>query len=208
MDPLPDKPPGCEITDAADANGVTLSWPAYKSDGGRYAGAGCLGFWLCGWAVGWFVTLAVIVQGRGHPFLYLWFAFWTVGGAVVVAILRREVVPPTPEFVRLGTDALKYDPGSGPSESRSCAELPSGKIVPISPAPAAEVPKAAIRGFGVDRVNERQRLYFDLEDRRVEIGGGLTESERAWLFAVLQQWLGAPRPAAPWARKSKEEAQA
>lgn len=211
MDPLPDKPPGCEVTDAVDAGGVTLSWPAYKSDGGRYAGAGGLVFWLCGWAVGWFFGARAIVLGQGHVFLYLWFAFWTVGGAAVIAVLRRQVLPPTPESVRLEADALKYEPGRGPDDLRSCAELPSGKVVPVTPAPAEEVPKAAIRGFGIDRVNERQRLYFDLDDRRVEIGGCLSECERAWLFAVLQRWLGPPRPAPPWsrnARNSKEEAQA
>ena len=51
-----------------------------------------------------------------------------------------------------------------------------------------------VGGFVIDRVNDRQRLYFDQNDRRVEIGGCLTESERAWLLVVFQRWLGEPGP--------------
>ena len=110
--------------------------------------------------------------------------------------------------MRLEADRLRYYPGRGPSEDRSCAELPSGAVVPVTPAPAAEAARSAIRGFTVDRVNDRERLYFDLDDRRVEIGGCLTESERAWLFAVLQRWLGEPRPAPAWARGARRDAPA
>ena len=207
---MPDKPPGCEITDAADAGGVTLSWPAYKA-GTAHAGGWFAAFWLCSWMGMAMITLVATLQGRGSAFLHFLFAVWTAAGAIALAAWRWKPVPPTPEFVRLEADALRYDPGSGPGEARSCAELPSGRVVPVAPAAAADVPKAAVRGFGIDRVNDRQRLYFDLEGRRVEIGGCLTESERAWLFDVLRRWLGTPRTAAPWSREAqrgKEEAQA
>lgn len=208
MDPLPDMPPGCEITADADANGLTLSWPAYKSDGGRYAGAGGLAIWLCGWAAGWFLAARAIVLGQGHPFLFLWFAFWTVGGVFVVLKLWEIIRSVRPEFVRLEADRLQYYPGRGPDEDRSCAELPSGAVVPVTPSPPAEAARSAVRRFAIDRVNDRQRLYFDLDGRRVEIGGCLTESERAWLFAVLQRWLGEPRPAPAWVHGARRAAPA
>src|SRR5687767_3794413 len=133
VDILPDMPPGCEITAAADASGVTLSWPAYKTDGARYAGAGFLAFWLCGWAAGWFFAASAILLGQGHPFLFLWFALWTVGGVFAVLKLWEIVRPIRPESVRLEADRLRYYPGRGPSEDRSCAELPSGAVVPVTP---------------------------------------------------------------------------
>lgn len=202
MDTLPDVPPGVDIVVARDAGGVTLSWSAYKVDGPRHSGSVGLAFWLCGWAVGWFFGARAIVLGQGHPFLFLWFAGWTVGGGVVVWILVQSFRPVRPEFVRLEADRLRYDPGRGPSDSRSCADLPGGGVMPVAPAPAADVSRAAIRAFAIDRVSGRQRLYFDASDRRTEIGGCLTEAERAWLFAVLQQWIGNPRPARQWARSA------
>jgi hypothetical protein len=193
-------PPGCEITATTGADGVTLSWSAYKSGRGRYAGAGFLAFWLCIWAASWFFVARAIVLGQAHPFVLVWFAGWTVAGGVAVWHLWVIFRPVRPEFVRLTADRLQYYPGRGPSEARTCAELPSGKVVPVTPSPATEVSRLAVRKLAIDHVNDRQRLCFDLDDRRVEIGGCLTESERAWLFGVLQRWLGEPHPAPAWVR--------
>ena len=79
-------------------------------------------------------------------------------------------------------------------------------MVPVTPSPPAEAARTAVRAFAIDRVNDRERLYFDLDERRVEIGGCLTESERAWLFAVLRRWLGEARPAPAWARGARPAA--
>lgn len=200
MNPMPDMPPGCEIAAAPDAAGVTLSWPAYKPATGWEYGAGGLLFWLCLWTAGGLTALAVLVSGKGHPFLVLWLCGWAAGEWFAVVKLRELFRPPTPESVRLEANALKYDPGTGPREGRSCAELPDGKVVPVVPAPATEVGRAAVRGFGIDSVSGRERLYFDRGAHRVEIGGCLSASERAWLFAVLRDWFGEPRPAPAWSR--------
>ena len=209
MNPLPDLPPGAEITVENDANGVTLSWSAYKSDGSRFAGAGFLTIWLCGWAAGWFFAARAVVLGQVNSFalvfVLVWLAFWTLAGVVVVLKLVEMFRAIRPEFVRLEADRIQYYPGRGPSEARSCADLPSGGVMPVCPSPPADAPKSAVRGFVVDRVNERQRLYFDLDNRRVEIGGCLYESERAWLFAVLQRWLGEPSPAPSWAHGARRD---
>lgn len=198
---MPDKPAGCEITDAADADGMTLSWPAYKAGAGETS-ARWLAPWVYFWALGLLVALVALVISRGDASLWAWSVAWAVVGGAVTLALRNASRPPTPEQVRLEPHRLRYAPGHGPSEARSCAELPDGRVMPVTPAPATEVPKAAILGFGIDRVNDRQRLYFDTDDRRMEIGGCLTESERAWLFGVLQRWLGrVPRPA-PWAKRA------
>jgi hypothetical protein len=203
VDPLPDIPPGCKITASIEAGGVTLSWPAYRSGQARYAGAWFLAFWLCGWAVGWFVAAYAIVLGQAHPFVFVWLLGWTFAGGCVAWHQWEIFRPIRPEFVRLEADRLQYDPGRGPGEARTCAELPSGAVLEVTPAPATEVSRFAVRRFAIDRVNDRQRLYFDADDRRVEIGGCLSESERAWLFVVLQQWLGQPRPAPAWLRAGR-----
>ena len=208
MDATTSDPDRGEITEAADTTGITLSWPAYKANARRYVSAGYLAIWLVFAALGWFTAAEAVAKRQGNGLFFFWSAFGVVGTALALPHLWRLLRGRTPEFVRLEADRLKYDPGHGPSEARSCAELPDGKVVPVTPAPATEASRTAIRGFGIDRVNGRQRLYFDTDDRRVEIGGCLTEAERAWLFAVLQRWLGKPAapPWSPAAQRHKEEA--
>lgn len=189
-----------EITETADATGVSFAWPAYKAVGDASHAVAWWAFVITGivWAVVWFFALAGAASVSGVLCLF----GWTVGGAAFFWLLRHVVLPTTPELVRLEADALRYDPGSGPDYLRSCAELPNGKVVPVTPAKAAVVPKAAVRGFTIDRVNDRQRLVVDADGRRFEIGGCLTEAERAWLFAALQKWLGRP-VTPPWSREAR-----
>ena len=207
---MPAMPPGCEIAAAPDAQGVTLSWPAYKGpEPGRYATGGFLLFWLSFWTLFGVTAIFQFVTGRGSPFLAFWLCGWAAGEAVVGWKLWDMFRPIRPEWVRLGTDRLEYDPGRGPSEQRSCADLPGGRVVAVAPAPPMAVPKAAVRGVGVDHLpNGRGRLYVELDDRRVEVGGCLTASERAWLLAVLRRWLGAAGPAPRWAPPRKSGASA
>lgn len=207
MDATPEMPAGAEITRTVDAHGVTLSWDAYKP-GARsmqIPAAVFLLIWLSGWTIGGIVSVLSLVNGRGHPLLVLWLCGWAAGEVFVAWHLYNMFRAPTPESVRLEADALSYDPGCGPDEARSCAERPDGKIVPVTPAPAAAVARTAVRKFGIDCVNERERLYVDTDGRRFEIGGCLTGPERAWVLAVLQQWLGRSAAAPPWAREARHK---
>lgn len=192
-----------EITETADAAGVTFAWPAYKPEAQRTQN---LLTWVLlllalAWTVGGLVTLWQLLRAPSG-LMALWLGLWAIGQVFIVRGLLTVLRPVLPERVRLEADRLSYYPGRGPSEQRSCAELPNGKVVPVTPAPAAEVAKSAVRGFAIDRVNDRQRLVIDADDRRFEIGGCLTEAERAWLFAALQKWLGRP-VVQPWSREAR-----
>lgn len=192
-----------EITETADAAGVTFAWPAYKADAPSVPNKFTPYLLLC--AVGWVVIglfTAWQLFDSPKPFLVVWLFVWAAGLMVMVGQLLPLIRPVLPEHVRLETDRLSYYPGRGPDELRTCAELPNGKVVPVTPAPAAEVSKATVRGFTLDRVNDRQRLVVDTDGRRFEIGGCLTEAERAWLFAALQKWLGRP-VVQPWSREAR-----
>jgi hypothetical protein len=205
MPTLPDPPPGCEITTAADGEVASFAWSAYKPGyTGLGAAAGLL-FWLALWTAGGVMAVLAVASGRGHPFLYVWLCGWLAGEVFAAVKVWQLVAPVRPERVRLGPDRLDYDPGRGPDEARSCADLPDGTVVPVTPAPAASIPKARIDRVGVDQVNGRERLFLDTPDGRMEIGGCLLPSERAWLLAVLRQWLGAPAHA-PWTRPHVSEA--
>jgi hypothetical protein len=84
---------------------------------------------------------------------------------------------------------LRYDPGRSPYNPwQQYGWWGWGHPAALKPTPAAEVARSDIRGFVLERVGERQRLCFDQGADRLEIGAGLREPEREWLFAVLRKW--------------------
>jgi hypothetical protein len=157
---------------------VTLSWPA-PSDNRfrRYTDRMLMVFWLYGWAASLVWPVGQIANGTADPFLVAWVATWTLGGAVALWALGNSFRPARPESVRLGSEALLHDAGG----SRRCWGPPGG----LKP---TQVARSDIRGFVLERDGERQRLYLDRGADRLEIGAGLREPEREWLFAVLQSW--------------------
>jgi len=42
----------------------------------------------------------------------------------------------------------------------------------------------------LERIGERQRLSFDYKSQRIEVGKGVTEPEREWLFQELKKYTG------------------
>jgi hypothetical protein len=183
VDTLADKPAGSVID-------VTLSWPA-PSDGWarRYAEAAFLAFWLSGWAVCWVLAAGQFANGGPHPahprvpplldfwLLVVWLGMWTLGGVIALWGLWSCFRPARPESVRLGAEVLRHD-----SDGRRC-----GWGHRAGPKPA-QVARSDIRGFVLERVGGRQRLCLDRGTDRPEIGAGLREPDREWLFAVLQSW--------------------
>jgi hypothetical protein len=101
-----------------------------------------------------------------------------------VWVLWTYFRPARPESVRLEAEVLRYDPGrspAGPPQRRRFGGNPAG------PKPT-QVARSDIRGFALERVDGQQRLYLDRGADRLELGAGLLESDREWLFAVLQRW--------------------
>lgn len=196
MNALPDKPSGSVITASVDAEGMTLKWPPPSVGLARYGVAAFLAIWLCGWAAGWWAAANLIMQGNGSLFLIAWVGGWTVGGGFAAWHLWIMLRPDRPESVRLEASKLRYDPGRSPRPlSRhgrhwTLDEFPA-------PSPAADVARDEIERFVLDRVGNRQRLYFDRGADRIEFGAGLREPEREWLFKVLQRWHEATGDAGP-----------
>jgi hypothetical protein len=192
MNPLPEKPTGSVIEDSVDQQGVALSWPHPPAGLWRYPAVVFIVVWLCVWAYAWVMVADQIGNGLVGGFHVFWLVLWTLGGGVAIWMLWALVRPTRPESVRLEIDRLRYDPGQramtpgywgwgwgwwGPPPSES----------PQKPR-SVEAARSSIRGFVLERVGERQRLSFDNGADRVEIGAGLCEPEREWVFVVLQQW--------------------
>lgn len=68
-----------------------------------------IGFWLLGWAAGWFAAAGMILSGNagwGNIFLLGWLGAWTAGGVVAISVFLwgvagREHVVITPTTVIL-----------------------------------------------------------------------------------------------------------
>jgi hypothetical protein len=168
---LTDKPTGSVIN-------VTLAWPAPPDNRTwRYIDQVLMVLWLCGWASALVWPAGQLANGKADPFLVSWVAFWTLVGGRAAWALWASFLPARPEAVRLEAEVLRHDPGG----RRWCWGRRAGRE-------PTQVARSDIRGFVLERVGERQRLYLDLGAGRREIGAGLREPEREWLFAVLQSW--------------------
>jgi hypothetical protein len=189
---LPDKPAGCIIEESTDPEGITLWWPTPTPGLGRYPMAAFIAFWLCGWAVGWVAVAGQIVRGgNGGPQVFLvgWLGAWTVGGGFAIWSLWAMLRPTRPESLRLEAEELRYNPGRRPYNPwQQHGWWGWGHPTAPNPTHAVEVARSAISGFVLERIGERQRLCFDRGADRLEVGAGLREPEREWLFAVLRRW--------------------
>jgi hypothetical protein len=53
-----------------------------------------------------------------------------------------------------------------------------------------DVQTSKIINLKLERVGEKQKLSFDYEADRIEIGETLTEPEREWLYEILKEHCG------------------
>jgi hypothetical protein len=178
MDTLADRPAGSVI-------GITLSWPAPSgSQVRRYIEAAVFALWLCGWVASWWWPVGQLADGKADPGLIGLLGMWAVFSGIGVWGLWTYFRPARPESMRLEAEVLRYDPGrspAGPPQRQWFGVNPPG-LKPM------QIARSAIRGFALERVDGQQRLYLDRGADRLEIGAGLRESDREWLFAVLQRW--------------------
>jgi hypothetical protein len=171
MDALADRSAGSVIE-------VTLSWPAAPDSRlWRYVDRLLMALWLCGWARALVWPAGQLANGNVTFFLVAWVSFWTLCGGVCAWGLLASFRPPRPESVRLESGGLRHDPGG---RSR-CWGRRQGRE-PI------RVAQSDVREFVLESVEGRSRLYLDRGADRLEIGAPLRESDREWLFAVLQRW--------------------
>lgn len=64
-----------------------------------------LGFWLCGWAMGWLAAAGSLLQG-GSLFLLFWLGAWTAGGLVALAAFLWMVAGR--ETIRFDTSTVHF----------------------------------------------------------------------------------------------------
>lgn len=198
MSQLPAKPVGSIIEEIDEFDGRSYRWKPYPWSIFYYLPAIFLSIWLVGWSVGFVAAITSLIKNPNGPnqaFLLLWLALWAVGGILAGTMLYFIVRPARHESITLGRFDFRYDPGS----------FPIGML--MNPATAMryqnpfyafnlffrtwkriELSKADVGQIKLERIGERQRLYFDHGADRIEIGENLREPEREWLAAIIQHW--------------------
>jgi hypothetical protein len=196
MDGLPDVPNGSVIERLVTPAGVTLRWPLWRRGLDRYIPIALLTLWLAGWVIAGGEVLAdTFTEGDPPEFPFylirwIWTGGWAIGATCMVYVLWRLVRPERPEAVQLEPERLLYDPGWAAVRPWTAVnwDNPGPEPARAGPPPPAEIPRSAVRAFLLDRAGGRQQLWLDCGTERREIGAGLTEPDREWLYAALQAW--------------------
>ncbi|MCA9098528.1 MAG: hypothetical protein KDA36_09085 [Planctomycetaceae bacterium] len=196
------KPAGTVIEEIDELDGSRIyRWQPYKRSVFLYFPAIFLSIWMCGWAVALIAAVRELItnaKGEERMFLILWLALWSIGGIMAGTILYFMFRPGRHESVRLGRFQFRHDPGSIPMGvlmSPAYAFKNLNAMNPFFPfnqmfsnRKPIELDKQQLGPVKLERVGERQRLYFDHGSDRIEIGENLREPEREWLAAVIQNW--------------------
>ena len=188
-------PSESKITITTNRNGFpVVTLPAVKSTLARYGISLFLLCWLGGWSVGWITAFRQIVHGTKAPeiFLIFWLTAWTVGGGFAIWYLCRLLRPTVPETMTLAKPNLLYDSGVQPmpiyfgywrGQTNYWKKMfEKRKRIEFDP--------QEIRTLSLRDTSESNRLTLDYGNDRIDVGVGLTEVEREWLFRLLKTEYG------------------
>ena len=187
------KPEGSKFNIENTGSGQHITWYDY-SGGSRDIGGGLfLLFWLGGWIIGEVSAINQLVNGKdvgGILFLLFWLGGWTIGGFFAAKALVDSFRPSKPTKLELLKNrSIDFSQGSYEKDyidsngDQSTTVVKKGKKHGF-------FEFNGINNVLLERIGEKQRLSFDYQSQRIEIGKGLTEPEREWLYETLKRHLG------------------
>lgn len=197
MAEMPPRPRGSECEERIGAEGLTITWRRPDPDLGRSYPVGCLVPFLCLWAIGWVFGVFVLVQivlgqapNRPDSWgVFPWLVFWTFAGIVLCRWLRLMVQPRRSECITLDGEKSHYDPGTPPIVEKLLeGDRPQISELFVRHPRPVEASQSELSAFRLGSAGTRQRLTFDLNGDRIEIGPWLQDHDRQWLLAVLEEW--------------------
>lgn len=197
---LKHKPASSVIQVHEDVEGKTLSWKPAVGD--QFAGVTWIGVLTCilfGWGVFEIFQIAVLTNSLPEESFQLdtiptaaryiligWFGLWTILGLWLLRIFYRSIAYPKVESITLSAFTMQFKPSPLIAGIRSWDVLWNRVLSPKIR--TVELARTDAGPFVLDRVGERQRLYFDVGHERFEVGATLNEPDREWLAQVLQNW--------------------
>jgi hypothetical protein len=181
-------PEGSRIQTKFTSEGELYVLPCANSRAMRYLIGLFILFWLVAWAFGWVSAFKQISKGGGESiFLIGWLGAWTVGGLGAVYFAYRLWRPGVPETLLMRYDSLQYDSGLP-------VFIPQFKYNPkdfwkdfFRKRIKVSLSRDALSTLALRETSEGNRLTIDFRSKRIEIGLGLEEPEREWLYQFIKQ---------------------
>jgi hypothetical protein len=194
-------PPGSNIKIETDQSGFTrLIIPHSQRPLLTYAGFAFVIFETCVWAVGlvWVMIMFRDIFARADSskillvaiFAIIWLSIWIFFGVGCIAALYRLCrAPETPEVITFGRPALLYDSGIRPfilSLNSANGQMEMWKRL-FERREKYEFESAEISSLCLRDTETGNRLTIDKVNKRINIGGCLSEVEREWLYKALKE---------------------
>jgi len=160
-----------------------------------YAITPMLFLWLCGWTC---AGISLIQKLLADPISWSkrisWLIGWFVGEAVVISILYFILRPKKPSVLTLSPGYFEYETGTRPFDiiSGIKGNQPIKELWALYKGlgnKTYRIKEPEAKMLNLERIGERQKLFFVCEGRRIEIGDSLSEPEREWLYAIMKDLI-------------------
>jgi hypothetical protein len=193
---LPPQPRGCEIQRRLEDDALVLAWREPPTKAACVGQMVLLGFFMLVWGGCSLASIAALVARGEWKVLFLPLFLGTPTTFISLQ-LRPYLQRRRPESITFNANSLIYDPGTSPLVFQ--ATYSYGYVMKHCPGAFGfwrEVfrKRAPIQwkleetpDFILDNSGKRQRLIVPYQQREIEIGIGLDEADRRWLYAVLEQ---------------------
>jgi hypothetical protein len=171
-------------------------------DVARVVSAAVFGFFLLVWVGSTIGGLFAVVTGEASLWLLLFLILWVAAGFFMGRIAWLIIQPTRPETITLYADRLKFDPGTSPivtthtygnefNPQAMRAYAGNGNYFYrelFSKREPVKMLRSDIAEITIEPGRYRKRLFLIVGSKRTEIGEGMWDSDREWLYRVLVDW--------------------
>jgi len=192
-------PLGFKIQVEETLRGTTYSWRDEESTSAKFKRVIFHLLIVCGAVFfGLFVLNQLTSGSEEAPPYFLWgmFVFCVLMALFNLSLIYSKLKGPKPYILTLSPGSIHYQVGTL-SESSIDMELRNVRSLNEAITMCKKYRKrnlnietSKIANLKLERVGEKQRLSFDYEADRIEIGETLSEPEREWLYEILKEHIG------------------
>lgn len=186
---LTNLPKGSKITIKQDGPNPIISIPYASPNPLKYLIGLFVLFWLGGWAVGFKSAFDQVITGEADAFIVFWLGAWSIGGIFVGFSLFRILQPPISAKLTLNPQSLYYDSGIPPMEIQHLNRYRRDAWKNFIPRrKKVEITLSDLRTWRLRTTDKSNRLTVDVGVERLDIGDGVGEIEREWLYNTIRNY--------------------
>lgn len=178
-----------------------MSLPYAPGGVSRYFAVVFILCWLGGWVFGLVSAGDMLLSGKGGGFLVFWLGAWIVGGGFAVYYVYRLLRPSVPESLLLSSRSMRYDSGFAPVQmqlqnSYYARDRWEATRAFFAKRKVVEIDARQLQTLRLRDTDTGNRLTVDAGAERIDIARAATEVEREWLYQLLSERYGVPKPVA------------